>query len=280
MTANKMLFGTAGIPHSTEKPTAANGVRRIKELGLGAMELEFVQRAQMKPEHRVDVKAVQKETGIFLSAHAPYYVNLNSEEQEKLDASRERIIRTAEIANDCGADSVIFHPAFYMKTTPREAYNNVKAQMEMIIGELDKAENGIMLRPETMGKPSQFGSLEECVQLSKEFSGRVLPCVDFSHLHARTGGKLNTFDEFISELKLIKKELGAAALRNMHCHISGIEYTNKGERKHLVFAEADFAYNDLMKAFAEMGCAGIAICESPSLEDDALLLHKAYNKNL
>lgn len=274
---DRIYFGTAGVPHSTPKPSTVNGVQQCKDLGLGAMELEFVQRAQMKPEMRAQVAEAQKTTGILLSAHAPYYVNLNAVEPEKLDASRERILKTAEIANDCGGISVVFHPAFYLKSTPREAFETVRKQIELMIAELDRANNPITLRPETMGKPSQFGSLEECVELSKIFPGRVLPCVDFSHLHARVAGALNTYDEFIAELKLVQKQLGENALKQLHCHVSGIEYSGKGERRHLVFSEADFDYEALMKALVDKGCGGVVICESPSLEEDTLILQKAYD---
>ncbi|HOB22894.1 MAG TPA: hypothetical protein PKI30_08590, partial [Bacillota bacterium] len=100
-----------------------------------------------------------------------------------------------------------------------------------------------ILRPELMGKPTQFGSLEELLRLSQELP--VLPCLDFSHFHARTG-EFNTFEEFASILEQLEQALGEEALKNLHLHISGIDYGPKGERKHLVFADADFNYQELM----------------------------------
>ncbi|MBW2972460.1 hypothetical protein KY359_05480, partial [Candidatus Woesearchaeota archaeon] len=100
--------------------------------------------------------------------------------------------------------------------------------------------------------------------------------VDFAHLHARTG-KLNTYDEFCSILTELEKGLGKTVLNNMHIHMSGINYSAKGERNHLVLKESDFKYKELMKAFKEFRIKGVVICESPNIEGDALLMKKAYD---
>ena len=133
----------------------------------------------------------------------------------------------------------------------------------------------VLLRPETTGKASQFGTVEELLRLSTEVPG-VQPCIDFSHLHARSGGAFNSYDEFLSVLQQIEAALGRHGLETMHMHVSGIEYTAKGERKHLVLQESDLKYDELLRALKDVKASGTLVCESPNLEDDALLLQETY----
>jgi deoxyribonuclease-4 len=126
-----------------------------------------------------------------------------------------------------------------------------------------------------MGKPSQFGTIEEILNLSTELEG-VAPCLDFAHWHARDG-KSNSYQEFASVLEQVEQKLGRVALDNMHIHVSGIYYGKKGELKHLNLKESDFQYAELIKALRDYDARGIVICESPNLEEDALLLQATYN---
>jgi deoxyribonuclease-4 len=126
-----------------------------------------------------------------------------------------------------------------------------------------------------MGKGSQFGTLEEILNLSTEVEG-IAPCVDFAHWHARTGA-FNSYQEFAAMLSQIENRLGRTALDNMHIHASGIAYGKKGELKHLNLKESDFQYIELIKALKDYKVKGLFICESPNLEEDALLLQTTYN---
>ena len=147
--------------------------------------------------------------------------------------------------------------------------------MGIITDSLQKSGNNIWVRPETTGKGTQWGDLEEIIRLSKEFE-QVLPCVDFSHLHARYNGIVNTYDEFSAIFEKIGKELGQIALDNFHAHIAGIDYGDKGEKKHLNLVESDFNYKDLLKAFKAFDIKGAVVCESPNIEEDARLLKDYY----
>jgi len=151
----------------------------------------------------------------------------------------------------------------------------VKDSLEEILNQLKKEGNRVWLRPETMGKPSQFGNLEEILNLCTEVEG-VAPCIDFAHLHARSGTS-NTYQEFTSILLQIEGILGRTALDNMHIHVSGIAYGEKGETKHLNLKESDFQYVEFLKALSTYDVKGKVICESPNLEEDALLLQTTYN---
>lgn len=266
-----MIFGTAGVPHSAKERSSLSGLEQVAELGLGAMELEFVRGVRMGEKMARQVGALAQELSLSLSIHAPYYINLCSPEPEKRAASRKRIVDSARVGHWCGAKSIVFHPGFYGELSAPDAYAMVKEELELVLAET--AEFTPLLRPELMGKPTQFGTLEELLQLSQELP--VEPCIDFSHLHARTGA-FNTLEEFSGVLEQVEETLGKVALENLHLHISGIDYGPKGERKHLIFAEADFNYQELMAALKAKGAAGVAICESPNLEEDALILKNTY----
>jgi deoxyribonuclease-4 len=272
----ELLFGTAGVPISTKEHSTVEGIKRVKELGLGCMELEFVRGVKMKEDTAKEVNEVMKSEGVALTCHAPYYVNLNSQEKAKLEASKKRIIHSAKIASLCGAHSVTFHPAYYMKMEPGEVYKKVKEALEDVMAELRKKKIEIDIRPETTGKPTAFGTAEEIIQLSQEIKG-VLPCIDFAHLHARTNGKMNSYDEFHGVLEQIERGLGKKALENMHIHVSGIKYSEKGEKHHLILRLADLKYKELIKAWKDFGIKGCVISESPNIEGDAMLMQKVYN---
>lgn len=270
-----LRFGPAGVPHSAKKPSTADGIRRCRELGLGCMEMEFVQRVSMGEETAKLVAVVAAAEDVILSSHAPYYVNLNSPEEQKVIDSVKRIMLAGRVTALCGGSCTVFHAAFYQTETADVVYAKVKAQLQEMSNGLREQGLTITLRPETTGKASQFGTVEELLRLSVEVPG-VLPCIDFSHMHARSGGAYNSYDEFITVLRQIEQALGRPGLENMHIHLSGIEYTAKGERKHLNLQESDLKYTDLMRALKDMKVAGTLVCESPSLEDDALLLQETY----
>ena len=94
---DKLLFGTAGIPASTQPRNTGEGIKRVRELGLSAMELEFVRSVNISLEKAKEIAAIQKKEEIALTAHAPYFINLNAMEAEKRTASVERIINSARV---------------------------------------------------------------------------------------------------------------------------------------------------------------------------------------
>jgi deoxyribonuclease-4 len=271
----ELLFGTGGVPVSAKLRSTEAGIERIAELGLGCMEVEFVQGVKMSPQAAVSVGELAARKNIVLTAHGPYFVNLNAVEPQKVHMSKQRILQTARIAALFGARSITFHAAFYLKNTPAETYAVVKKHLQELVNTLRKEGNKVTISPEVTGKPSQFGTLEELLQLSSEIEGVAL-CIDFSHWHARTG-KANSYQEFIAILDRVEKKLGRRGLDNMHIHLSGIAYGNKGEIKHLMLPDSDLHYTELLKALKEQKAKGVVICESvPYLEQDALLLQQTY----
>jgi len=271
----ELLFGTGGIPHSARPKTTIDGIKRIAELGLGCMEVEFVQGVRMGEQGARQVAEVATREGIKLSAHAPYFINFNAREPEKIKASQERLLQAARIASLCGAQSVVFHTAFYLGDMPEKAYNTIRKSLEETLNQLKRENNRVWIRPEVMGKPSEFGTIEEILCLCTELEG-LAPCIDFAHWHARTG-VFNSYQECASILIQVKEQLGRAALDDMHIHISGISYGAKGEIKHLNLEDSDLKYAELLRALRDYEVKGLVICESPNLEGDAQLLQAAYN---
>lgn len=276
---DKLRFAPAGIPMSTDPRNTINGIAECARLGLGGMELEFVQNVNVSDEMAPKVREAAEKNGIALTAHGSYYINLNPKEEEKLHASVGRIVHAGRILSQCGGYSLTFHAGFYLGKSPEETYSAIKKGMAMAIEGLEShGVKGLWVRPETTGKPTQWGSLEEILRLSGEF-GNVMPCIDWAHMFARTGGrKNNTKGEFIAMLGQVEKALGRKGLDNMHMHISGINYTEKGERNHMPLLESEFNFKGALEALKEFNAKGVLVCESPHIEKDALVLKREYEK--
>lgn len=272
--SKKLLFGTAGVPHSASAASTLSGIQQISELGLDCLEIEFVRGVKIGDDMCQKIREKAKALNVSLSVHAPYYINLNSPEEGKRLASQERLLSSARLAEKCGAKSVVFHAGYYGGTDPEQTYKTIKKGLMDIVSIVKSERNPATFRPETMGKKSQFGSLEEILFLCRDVDG-ILPCIDFSHIHAREG-KANSYNEFHRILKKIEKKLGKKALKNIHIHITGVHYTAKGEIKHLNLIDSDFRYDDWIQALEDCTVEGMVICESPNLEQDAKMLKNLY----
>ncbi len=273
---SSLLFGTPGIPTSTNPFNTIEGVAQVKKLGLSAMELEFVHSVNVSKEKAPPVKEAAEKNGVTLTCHGQYYINLNAQDKKKLEASKQRVILAATRAFECGGWSMCFHPAFYMGQEPKKVFETVKIALKETVTELKNNGIEIWVRPETAGKHSQFGSVEELCALSQEIEN-VLPCIDFSHLFARANGKLNSTEQYSQVLQEIEQKLGKEALSNMHIHAQGIAFTDKGEKNHTPLSESNFNYKGLLATLKEFNAKGVVICESPLVEKDTLALQKAYN---
>ncbi|ACS89970.1 MULTISPECIES: TIM barrel protein [Thermococcus] len=274
---DRLRFGTAGIPISTPKPSTLTGIEQVKKLGLDAMELEFVRGVNLKPEMAKKIKYVAQKNDILLTAHAPYYINLNATEKAKREASKNRIIQSAERLHEAGGWSVVFHAGYYLKQEPSKVYDTIKSEIRDIVKTLQDKGVNVWIRPELTGKPTQFGSLNELIRISQEVE-QVLPAIDFAHCHARNKGKYNSTEEWREMLSLLEEGLGRDALNNMHIHISGIEYSDKGEKNHLNLQESDMKWKDLLRVLKEFKVKGVVISESPNIEGDAILMKRKYEK--
>lgn len=272
--SKKLLFGTAGVPNSASASLTLAGIQCASQLGLDCLEIEFVKGLKMGSDTAQKVREQAKAHNVSLSVHAPYYVNLNSPEQGKRLASQDYLLSSTRMAEICGAKSAVFHAGYYGGVGAKQAFDTIMDGLKEVVSILKKERNPVVLRPETMGKKTQFGSLEEILFLCREVDG-LQPCIDFSHIHAREG-KVNSYAEFHRVLKKIEKKLGVDALKNLHIHISGVEYNTKGEMKHVNLQDSDFRYDEWIQALKDFGVGGMVICESPNLEQDALMLKELY----
>ncbi len=268
---DKLLFGISGLPiySGMKKINYASGISYLKKIGLDAMELLFVKNVNVTDKNKDNILKVKLENDFYLSAHGSHYINLNADEKEKQEQSLERIIKAVDGLSKVAGKSLIFHPGFYLKDTKEETYTTIKENL------LKLPYKGIDFRLETTGKGTQFGTLEELISLCKEVEVCKL-CIDFSHIHARGNGCLNGYDDFAGILQKVREHLGSRALEDMHIHMGGIRYNEKGERNHIPILESDFNYIECLAAIKDFKVTGCIIAEGPLVEKDALLLKNAY----
>ena len=279
MTALPFHFGTVGSPISTpKKPGGSVGaVQRSFALGLSALELGWVQSVRVSAETCAGIRQEAQQNNVLLSVHAPYFINLNADADE-WPKSRQRLMDAAFYGNLAGASDIIFHPGSYFANPPEQVLPIAIQRLADCVEELRRDGNPVILRPETMGKIAMLGSLADCLAMSQAIPG-VAPCLDFAHLHARAGdGSVNSFPEWVAILDAYSQSLGEEALQGLHIHLSGIEYTSKGERNHLPLQESDLDLVGLFRALRERGCAGRILCESPAMEEDALYMQELWQK--
>lgn len=279
MNLENFLFGTVGSPTSTpKKPGGSVGaIQQTAVIGLGAMELGWVQSVRVTEITCLAIRETAANNNIRLSVHAPYFINLNADDEE-WPKSRQRLMDAAHYGNLAGVTDVVFHPGSYFNHPPAEVLKTAIPRLQGCIEELASNNNPVILRPETMGKAALLGSLEDTIEMAKQIQN-VAPCLDFAHLHARTGnGTFNSKKEFSQALEYYGNVLGQSALTRLHIHLSGIEYSQGGERNHLPLKESDFDLAGLFSALREVGAAGRIMCESPIMEEDALYMQSLWNE--
>jgi deoxyribonuclease-4 len=279
MDSPQFRFGTVGAPKSQpKKPSGSTGaVLHLRSLGLDAFEIGWVRSVRVSEKTCVAIQAAALEADVALSVHAPYYINLNADQQE-WPKSRQRLMDAAIYGNLAGATDIVFHPGSYFGKPPEDVLPIAIRRLQDCVRELRQAGNPVTLRPETMGKGAMLGSLEDTLALSQAIEG-VEPCLDFPHLHARTGdGSLNTYDEWTAILESYAAALGLPALERLHIHLSGIDYGPKGEREHLPIRDSDLDLEAILRALRDLDCGGRIVCESPVLEEDAQLIKDTWQQ--
>lgn len=277
MNSLSFTFGTVGSPKSTPKKPGGSvgGVIHSADLGLYCLELGWVRSVRVSEKTCQLIKSTAEENEVAISVHAPYFINLNANEEE-WPKSRKRLMDSAYFGNLAGATDIVFHPGSYFQLPPEEVLPVAINRLQGCIDELRSSGNYVTLRPETMGKSAMLGSLEDTLKMSQEIDG-VQPCVDGAHLFARPGdGSINTYDDWALQLEQYGNALGDDALKKLHIHISGINYGEKGEKEHQPLEESEFDYKAFLRALSDFNCQGRILCESPILEEDALNCKQAW----
>lgn len=276
---SSFYFGTVGSPKSTPpKPGGSVGaISHLKSLGLDAFELGWVQSVRVTEATCAAIKSAGEANNIKISVHAPYFINLNANEQE-WEKSRQRLMDSANYGFLAGATDIIFHPGSYFNQPRGKVLDIAISRLAGCVEELQKNQIDVILRPETMGKSALLGTLEDTIEMSRVIPG-VQPCIDFAHLHARAGdGSMNTYAEWVELMNGYAHCLGESSLASLHIHLSGIAYGPKGEKEHLAINDADLDILQLFKALVDMNCKGRILCESPILEVDAIFLRNKWQE--
>jgi deoxyribonuclease-4 len=261
--------GIAGVPLALKGKSTGEGIKYLSDIGLDALEVQFVRRVSMKEETALAVGEIARKSKIDLSVHAPYMINLASEDPTIISDSINRIKLSVDRANALGAQIVVFHSAYYTKKyTKGETFELVKDACVGLLEYMNDAHiTQTHLGVELLGRQSQFGTVEELQKLQQELP-RVRPVIDFSHLHARCNGCLNTVEDFARVLRALSNR------NHIHIHFSGIEFSKGNERRHLPVDLNQFKL--LADALKQYGCDATIICESPLLEKDAAMMKSFF----
>jgi len=235
----------------------------LKELDMQVAEVEFVHSIYMDNAKAKLLAPIAKENKVKLSIHAPYYINLNSDDKAKIRASRKRILDSCERGHHLGASHIVFHPGYVGKMTREETFENIKNEMIELNKTIKARKWNVKLAPETTGKISVFGDLDETLKLARQTKSSF--CIDFSHLKARLLGKID-YEDVIKKLK---------NKGHIHAHFSGIEWTNKGEKKHIMTPRAEA--KNLIQLLIKHKIDITIINESPDPWKDALMMNKILN---
>ncbi|MBS3094849.1 TIM barrel protein [Candidatus Pacearchaeota archaeon] len=261
MENSEVRFGPAGLGQVKD---AIKNLEEYHRLGFRACEIAFTYGAYIKNKddaEKIGKKA--KELGIRLSIHAHYWINLNSEEPEKIEQSKERILECLKVGTWLGAEVVVFHPGFYGKMSREETYQNIEKQMKELETERKKNNFTTKLAPETTGKINVFGSVDEILSLVKETGCSF--CIDFAHILARE-------KKYLFE-KVFKK---FSDYSDFHIHFSGINYGEKGEKNHIKTPENGL--KELIENLPKNAKVTI-INESPEMIEDSAEALKIYQNH-
>ena len=266
-----LRFGPAGYPEGAKD--GANAVERVREMGLDALELQFGRQVNLSDERATAIRRKAEELDVRLSAHAPYYISLNSV-PETYQKSMEWIMRTARVAAQAGAWIIVVHAATYAGKDPEIATEAVMRGLSECLDQMDKEGLDVVLGLETMGRGSTWGTLDEIGRVVGALKG-VQPVVDFAHIHARYGGSLRSEEDF---RKLVEAMTSMHPGR-LHCHYSCIEYTKAGERKHLPLSARDPDFSHLVPVLRGISRECTIICETPTPSADAMNMRREYGQD-
>lgn len=276
-------FGPAGNSESFSAAykSSLSAPKWLRDLGLDAYEYQCGKGVNVGEDTARKLGENAKANSVAMSLHAPYFINLANPDRESLEKTVGYILSACRAADWMGADRVTVHTGALMKHTRRQALDIALGSTREVIKAVDDAGLGhIALCLETMGKINQLGDLDEVLELC-QLNERLLPCVDFGHLYARTLGEMDGSRETIERvLDRMASELGEERASRFHSHFSKIQFTpGEGEKMHLTFDQSDYGpdHVPLMAELARRRWSPRIICESAGTQaEDALTMKKAY----
>lgn len=269
---NAQSFADAGFKATVDAP------RWLHEMGLNAYEYQCGRGVNIGEETARKIAAQAALHDIAMSLHAPYYINLSNRDEERVQKNIGYVLASCQAATWLGADRIVVHTGGVGKQSRTKAFENTKENVRDILNAVEQAGYTTTICLETMGKQSVIGSAEEIFELVA-LDDRLLPCIDFGHLNARTCGKCSTKEEFAQVLDLMENTIGTERARVFHSHFSHIEYGPKGEVRHLTFADEQYGpdFAPLAKLIAQRGWTPRFICESAGTQaEDAKQMMDMY----
>jgi len=270
---NSEKFYEDGNKHSYQMP------EWLKNMDLNAYEYQCNKGTNIKQETAVKIGIEAKKAGVRLSIHAPYYINLSSSEEEKRKNSVQYIINTCQVAKWMGADRIVIHPGSVGKLSREKAMMLALPVLAEAIKTADESGfSDITLCPEVLGKINNLGSVDEVITMCM-LDERMIPCVDFGHVYARTLGAVKDVDDFNTIFEKIENALGAERARKLHIHFSRIEFTDAGEKKHHTMQDTEYGpeFENLAHVLIKRKTEPVIICESRDrMAEDAVILKQIY----
>lgn len=273
---NSIAFSEAGYKSSEDS------AKWVSDLGLSCFEYSFGRGVNLSDERALSIGKAFREANVEISVHAPYYINLANPEEENAIKSYNYILDSAIKQVYLGGKRIIFHPASQGKMSRESAVNLTIERLKILRDKI--YENGLdnfIYCPETMGKLGQIGTIEEITEFCK-IDKIFIPCVDFGHINAREWGSLKAEEDYTKRLNYMIDNLGMEKMKHFHIHFSKIEYSAKGEVRHLTFEDEHYGPNfePMISAIKKLCLEPVVVCESAGTQDiDALKLQKAYYGN-
>ncbi len=273
---NSDSFAAAGFKATVDAPQWLQG------LGLNAYEYQCGRGVNVGEETARKIGAQAAAHGITLSLHTPYYINLSSSEAERMEKNIGYVLKSCAAAQAMGADHLVVHCGGVGKQSRDRAFQNTIVNVRAILQAVQDQGYTQTICLETMGKQSVIGSAEEICTLVA-LDDRLLPCIDFGHLNARTGGQYNSAEAFAALFDRMENEIGHERTAHFHSHFSKIEYSAKGEVRHLTFADTVYGpeFAPLAQVLAARGYEPTIICESAGTQaEDACEMKRLYEQAL
>ena len=271
---NSDAFKLAGGKSTLDAPKFVSGI------GLDAYEYEAGNGIASSPAMLAAIGEQARIYNVKMSFHTPYFISLSGIEEEKRLKSIKYIAESLDAAYLLGAKTIVVHTGSAAKITRDEAMRLAADTLIKTLAQVDT--RGIKIGLETMGKKNQLGTLDEVLELCR-IDPAFVPVVDFGHLNARDcGGVFKTPDDYMRVFDQIDRKLGAEIVCNLHCHFSKIEWTDKGEKKHLTFADEVYGpdFEPLIEAIVKHSLSPTIISESAGTQSDDALAMKKYYKEL
>ncbi|GAA5819660.1 MAG: TIM barrel protein [Methanobrevibacter sp. CfCl-M3] len=275
---SKIIFGPAGRPINYKGP-AYKVSKYIADEGLSAYEYQAGRGLRISEKSSNILKKESNKHNVLVSIHAPYFINLSSDNDKTIDNSIDILFKSARVGEWIGAYRIVFHPGYYLKNKKDETLNMAKSTINKVLDKIEQSKiENFTFSPETTGKKSQLGNLNEIIAICKEFDN-FEPTIDIAHLYARGNGSIQTINDYNKIFSTLENELD---IERLHFHFTRIEYGKLGEKKHHTLNEIDYGPNPeiFLKTLIEFGFKGTIICESPLLDQDALLLKNLYENLL